>query len=784
MIPDMVGRYRVVRQIGSGGMGEVYLAEDPQLQRQVALKILSGADAKAKHRFVQEAITVSKLSHPNVAIVHEAGEADGLAFITMQYVEGETLRDRLLRGPLAMTEIERIAREVADALDDAHRHGIVHRDIKPGNIMVDTRGHVKVLDFGIAKLTELDSLATPESATAVAETTAGKFVGTLQYVSPEQARGGAVDGRSDIFSLGIVLYEMVTGKNPFATPSFLETVSRIRDMPAPPIERADCPEHLKRIIAQCLEKSPERRYRTARDLMLDLEAIGTRPVRAGRLKRALTLGAIIAVMVLTFGVWYFRPRGGAIGGRVRSLAVLPFRPLGSAGGDEFLAVGMADAVITRLGQVHSFIVRPTSSMLRYTGASVDPIAAGREQRVDSVVDGHLQHVGNRIRVSVRLIRVSDGSSIWSGHFDERFADVFEVQDAISERVATALVNSLTRDERKRLTRRDTDNIAAYQLYLRGRYFWERRDADSLRKSVSYYQQAIANDPSYGLAYAGLADSYNMLGAFSVLSPSEVYPRAKDASARALQIDPDLAQAEIARAYADYLYDHDWNAAEAGFKNALTQDPNYGPGHQWYAVCLASRGRVDEARREIRRAVEVDPLSLIINSVVAWIEYLGRNPQAAVTQARHMIEIDPAFAPAHLYLAEAYASLGRDDDAFAEFQRAGALQGTTNLGYACFVLARRGKTAEARSFMAKIQDVSKSRYVSSYHEALAHLGLGEKDQAMTLLERAVDEHYPWAILYGVDPVLDSLRKEPRFKALLQRIGLPDLPPYRQNRGDGL
>jgi len=775
MIPDTVGRFRVVRQIGRGGMGEVYLAEDPQLQRQVALKILTGADAKAKRRFVREAITASKLSHPNVAVVYEAGEADGLAFIAMQYVEGETLADRLLRGHMAITEIERIAREVADALDDAHRHGIVHRDIKPGNIMIDTRGHVKVLDFGIAKLAELDSLATPDGATAVAETTAGRFVGTLQYVSPEQARGGAVDGRSDIFSFGIVLYEMVTGKNPFTTSSFLETVSRIRDMSPPAIERGDCPDDLKRIIAECLAKSPERRYQTARDVMVDLEKVGTLPARrTGRLSPALTAAAIVAMLLLAFGVLYLRRRTVASSGeRVRSLAVLPFRPLGSAGSDDFLAVGMADAVITRLGQVHSFTVRPTSSILKYTSASVDPIAAGREQQVDSVLDGHLQHVGNRIRASVRLIRVSDGSSIWSGHFDERFADVFEVQDAISERVATALVDTLTGAERKRLSRRDTDNIAAYQLYLRARYFWERRNADSLRKSVSYYQQAIANDPSYALAYAGLADSYNMLGAFSILSPTEAYPSAREASERALRFDPGLAQAEVAKAYAAYLYDYDWNVAEAGFRHALAEEPNYGPGHQWYAVCLASRGRFDDARREIQRAVEVDPLSLIINSVVAWIEYLGRNPQGAVTQARHMIEIDPAFAPAHLYLADAYASLGRYDDAFAEFQRAGALEGTTNLGYACFVLAKRGKTTEARAFMAKIQDVSKSRYVSSYHEALARLGLGEREEAMSLLERAVDQHYPWAILYGVDPVLDSLRQEPRFKALLHRIGLPEL-----------
>jgi eukaryotic-like serine/threonine-protein kinase len=777
MITDTVGRYRVIRQIGSGGMGEVYLAEDRGLQRQVALKILASGDEKAKRRFVREAITASKLSHPNVAVVYEAGESEnGTGFIAMQYVEGETLRDRLLRGPMPIDEVARIAREIADALDDAHRHGIVHRDIKPGNIMIDAGGRAKVLDFGIAKLVELDALATPDGSTAVAETTAGKFLGTLQYVSPEQAGGAAVDHRSDIFSLGVVINEMLTGTNPFAASTFLETIRRIREVAPPPIQRADCPAELKRIVAKCLEKNRERRYQSARDLVLDLERVAARAPRARPARMWAVALAVLSLILLAAGVLYFRQKRSApalAAARVRTLAVLPFRPLGSGSGEDFLAVGMADAVITRLAQVHGFIVRPTSSVLKYSNSAIDPLTAGREQRVDSIVDGRVQHIGNRIRVSVQLLRVSDGSSIWAGHFDERFADVFDLQDAISERVATALVHSLTGQEHQRLTRRYTDNIEAYQLYLRGRYFWERRSVDSLRKSIAYYQQAIANDASYALAYAGLADSYNMLGAFSVLSPSEAYPKSKDAAAKALEIDPELAQADVAKSFATYLYDRDWNAAEAGFQRALAENPNYGPGHQWYAVCLVSRGRFDEARREIRRAVEVDPLSLIINSVVAWIDYLSRNPQGAKAAAQRVIEMDPSFPAAHNYLAQAYASLGRYDDAYAEFQKAGTLMGAVYLGHSGFVLAKGGHSSEARALLAQIQERSRRQYVSPYHEALVRLGLGQKQESITLLEQAADQHYPWAIHYSVEPMLDSLRNEPRFKALLQRLGLPDL-----------
>jgi len=769
-----LGRYRIDSLIGAGGMGRVYRAFDPTLGRHVAIKILPPElihDRERLERFIREARTASALNHPNVVTIYEIGSEGESHFIAMELLDGETLRDRISRGKLDLKQTIDIGAQIADGIATAHAAGIVHRDLKPENVIVTSSGFVKVLDFGLAKLRAGVGQMSEDEPTAVQLTASAVVLGTAGYMSPEQAQGKATDHRSDIFSLGCILYELVTQHRAFRGESSVETLHKIihEEPPAP-----NTSIELQRIIRKCLVKNPNERYQSAKDLAIDL-----RNLRSGFESRGLPgtrniwVVALLVVLIISGIVTSLRrvtPAKPATASR--SLAILPFRTLAAQTDDQFLALGMADALITRLAQVHGLIVRPTSSVLKYSSAA-DPLVAGREQKVDSVVDGRLQHVGNRIRVSVQLLRVNDGSSIWADHFDERFSDVFALQDAISERVARALVASLTSEEHERLTRRYTENLEAYQLYLRGRYFWERRTVDSLHKSIDYYQQAMASDPSYALAYSGLADSYNMLGAFSVLSPSEAYPKSKAAAAKALEIDPELGQAEVAKSFATYLYDRDWNAAERGFKHALEEDPNYGPGHQWYAVCLASRGRFDEARREIRRAVDVDPLSLIINSVVAWIEYLSRNPEAAMAAAKRVIELDPKFPNAHNYLAQAYASLGRYDDAYTEFQTAGGLLGVSYMGYAGFVLARGGHASEARALLAQIQERSRQRYVSPYNEALVRLGLGQKQEAITLLEQAADQHYPWAIHYSVEPVLDSLRSEPRFKLLLRRMGLPDL-----------
>jgi TolB-like protein/Flp pilus assembly protein TadD len=459
------------------------------------------------------------------------------------------------------------------------------------------------------------------------------------------------------------------------------------------------------------------------------------------------------------------------------LAVLPFKALASSENDESLALGMADALITRLATVHGLIVRPTSSVMKYAQGGVDILAAGRQLQVDALVDGRFQLVGDRVRVTVQLMNLADGSSIWADAFDEPFKDVFAVQDRISQRVAEALVANLTPEDRGRLARRDTQNTEAYRLYVRGRYFWERRTSESLHKSLEYYGQAIALDPSYGLAYAGMADSYNILGNFGLLAPRDAYPKAKTAAQQALTLDAHLSQARIAVAFATYLYDRDWNAAESGFKRALAEAPNYGPGHQWYAVCLVSRGRFDEALAEIRRAVEVDPTSLVINAVEAWVSFLARRYDAAIADAKRTLEMDADFVLAYEYLALTYAAQGKYEEALMEMRRFKSYSPATydrDVGVVGLGLARTGRLEDARRTLDDLKALTRERYVSPYSEALIRIGLGEKAQAIALLERAADERYPWAIHFNIDPLLDPVRDDPRFIALRRRIGLPAVP----------
>lgn len=467
----------------------------------------------------------------------------------------------------------------------------------------------------------------------------------------------------------------------------------------------------------------------------------------------------------------------------KTLAILPFRALEPDGADEYLSFGMADALITRLARIRGLIVRPTGSVLKYGGKDVDPLSAARELSVDTLVDGRFQRVGDRIRVTVQLLATRDGSTIWAGTFDEPHKDVLAVQDRISERVAEELVATLSEAERARLTRRFTENAEAYELYLRGRYLWERRTAESLDKSVEHYRQAIAHDPAYALAYAGLADSYLIMGNFSAVAPADAFPKAKAAAQKALDIDPALSEARVTRAFVAYLYDRDWAYAEREFRRALSEAPHYGPGHQWYAVSLTSRGRFDAAVEEIVRAKEVDPLSLVINAVHAWVLYLGRRYDEAIEQAERTLVTDPSFSLAHNYLGLAHTARGDYAEAAAELSKSIAKYGSRgrdqDAGALGFVLARQGRTSEARAILKELSDMQHGKYRPPFARALVHLGLDERDQALTLLQQAADERFPWAIHYNVNPQLDLLRADPRFKTLLERTGIPEvpLPPRR-------
>jgi TolB-like protein len=456
------------------------------------------------------------------------------------------------------------------------------------------------------------------------------------------------------------------------------------------------------------------------------------------------------------------------------VAVLPFRPLAANVGDEYLALGMADAVITRLASLKNLHVSSTSSVVQYANTS-DPISAGRALRVGAVVDGRFQLAGDRIRVTVQLLDVEQGTSLWAETFDEPFRDVFAVQDAIANRVANALVSGLSSQERELLAPRYTESAPAYKLYARGRFFFERRTPVAVRKSVDYYKEAIEIDPNYALAHAGLADSYMVLGMSSFLPPGVAFARAKDAAIEALRIDPSLAQAEVALALATYLWDRDWDAAERMFKRALARAPNYGLGHQWYAVCLVSRGRFDEAVAATRHANQLDPTSLTIHAAGAWIYYLSRQNTAAIAQALQTSEMDSTFGLSHAYLGFAYVAEKRLDDAASELRKALKTRGwvAKDVGALGQTLALLGDSVGAKEMLRMLDNGSYGDAARAHGEALIRVGLGQYDRALALVEKAIDDRYPWAMHYNIDPALDPLRADPRFAALLRRIPLPEM-----------
>jgi DNA-binding winged helix-turn-helix (wHTH) protein/TolB-like protein len=507
----------------------------------------------------------------------------------------------------------------------------------------------------------------------------------------------------------------------------------------------------------------------------DLSAL--RGDQQGRFWRATLVPVFIALTALavTAGVILYRRAPRAEGtvsnsSAIKSIAVLPFKPLGEQSGDDVLSLGMADALITRLSNLQQLVVRPSSSIVRYTAPDQDPLEAGRQQKVDAVLDGRIQLTAERVRVTVQLLRVQDGKQLWADKFDEKFTDIFALQDVISERVTSALALQLTGSQQDRLTKRYTENAEAYQLYLKGRYFWNKRTGESLQKGIEYFRQAIEKDSRYALAHAGLADSYIILGNFGLLPPNEAYPKAKVAAEEALKVDPDLVEAQVSLAFVKCLFERDWQEAEAGFKRALELNPNYGPAHQWYGVSLAGAGRLDEAVAQVKRAQQVDPLSLTINAVVGWMLYFAREYDKAIEQEKIVLEMDADFALAHRYLGLIYEQKGMYAEAISEFQKAESLSAawpldSGSLGHA-YAIA--GKRAEARQILKRVSERSPQVYFPAHDVALMYLGLGEKDLAFAWLDKAFQERSPWLIHLNVDPRFDPVRSDPRFRDLIRRL----------------
>ncbi len=756
MLPATIGRYRVVSLLGVGGMGEVFLAEDPSLGRQVAIKVLSPGKSDEPprlNRLIQEARLASAIAHPNIAQIFEIGDAGGVPFIVMEFVEGEPLSTRIARGALAQREVIDIGKQLFDAIDAAHARHIVHRDLKPANLVVTPRGHLKVLDFGLAKQTTYIGPADPTHV----GTDPGLVLGTIHYMSPEQALGRPVDARSDIFSAGIILFEATTGRLPFAGGSATETLDHIVHSPPESISRLNygaSPE-LERIIRKALEKEPARRYQSARDALVDLENLkrdsdsGTSPARQ------------IAVEPSRRG-----RRGG-----IESLAVLPLSTGSADAAIEYLADGLTESLINALSALPKLKVMARSTVFRYKGREVDALAVAADLGVRAVLMGRLQSVGKALVIRAELVDAADGSQLWGGQFQKTLDDALALEEALAGEIAEQLRPRLTTSERRRVTKRHTINSRAFDTYLKGCYHLAKRTPEGFARAAALFEQAIGEDPNYALAYAGLADCWTLASttAFGERSP-DTAARARAAAERAISLDGSLAEAQAALGWVRFRIEWKWAEAEAALTRACELNPSHAPAHHRRALLLCALGRHEEALAAIRRAHELDPLSLIISTAFGRILHFQRRYNEAIEQCRRTLEMDRDFKPAHLDLAMAYGEAGRYDESLKEFESSLTLDDPRSVMLAIYghMCGRAGRTEKAEEVLVELRRRYSVGDASSYDFSLVLTGLGRIDEALDWLERAFEVGYGLLVFLGVEPMFDPLRAHPRFVPLLARL----------------
>jgi eukaryotic-like serine/threonine-protein kinase len=791
IIGQTISHYRILEQLGAGGMGVVYKAHDSRLDRALALKLLPenmAQQPQALERFRREARAASALNHPGICTIYDIGEEDGRAFIAMEFIDGETMRNHIHGKALPGEEVLKFGIQIAEALDAAHAEGIIHRDIKPANIFVTKRGNAKVLDFGLAKLVpkgiaggDSDSSGESPDSTSIV----GIISGTPSYMSPEQVRGDELDARTDIFSLGLVMYEMATGRQAFGGGTGGAIIEAVLTRPPVSVQsiNPEIPASLEAIIDKALCKDRDQRYQNAADILRDLQLL-KREIDSGHTAReestqpvpTLTTGTLSpaanpgpSTSTQQTGT-IRRPRVSKV---IGSLAVLPFENVSRDPETEYLSDGIAGSLINNLATVPKLRVMAQSTVFRYKGREMDPQAVGRELNVRAVLTGRVMQSGGALRIGTELVDVATGSQLWGAQFDRKPGDIFVIQDEISNEISGKLRLQLTRAEKKRLIRRHTEDAEAYRLYLQGRHHWNRWTEEGFYKAIGYFQQAVEKDPSYALAYTGVAESYVLLGWNSYLPPKAAFPKGKAAAMIALRLAPDLGEAHTPLAASLWLHDWRWPEAQTEFQHSLELNPTYPTANHWYAEYTMTMGRQADSIAKMKNSQELDPLSLIINVAIGWASYMARRYDEAIEQLLRTVELDPNYPVTYWILGLLYRITGHYDSAITAGEKSVNLSGGSPLMRAALAhtYGKAGRAADARHVLDDLTELATRKYVAPHFLAGIRIGLGDNDRAMEYLEKSWDERCHWLIYLHIDPSMDDLRSDPRFDDLLKRVGLP-------------